>query len=190
MLCNWLRVLGTAERSQVDQPIRQSLHPIVPLLDACKTEPQPLALICPRKGPLDLHPPGMAPRLAQPLAPTRGALAVAGGLCEIGEHIRMKYARAMRSGGKAAVEMDIRASAVPPDLFRHLFPRFQALRSQDHGRLMDGCHRQGRQHGARVVGHGDALLSCLGLVARVATAIAPFGATVLGPSPWSTRRAS
>jgi hypothetical protein len=34
---NWLRVLGTAERSQVDQRIRQQLHPIVQLLDAFKT---------------------------------------------------------------------------------------------------------------------------------------------------------
>jgi hypothetical protein len=32
-----LRVLGTAERSQVDQRIRQQLHPIVPLLDTFKT---------------------------------------------------------------------------------------------------------------------------------------------------------
>jgi hypothetical protein len=30
---NWLRVLGTTERPQVDQGIRHQLHPIVPLLD-------------------------------------------------------------------------------------------------------------------------------------------------------------
>jgi len=30
---NWLQVLDTAERSQVDQRIRQQLHPIVPVLD-------------------------------------------------------------------------------------------------------------------------------------------------------------
>ena len=35
---NWLRVLGTAERSQVDQRIRQQLHAIVSLLDAFKAE--------------------------------------------------------------------------------------------------------------------------------------------------------
>ena len=31
---NWLRVLGTAERSQIDQGVRHQLHAIVPLLDA------------------------------------------------------------------------------------------------------------------------------------------------------------
>jgi hypothetical protein len=35
---NWLRVLDTAKRSQVDQRIRQQFHAIVPLLDAFKTE--------------------------------------------------------------------------------------------------------------------------------------------------------
>ena len=52
---NWLRVLGTAERSQVDQRIHPQLHPIVPLLDAFKTEQQPLELVLPRKGPLDSY---------------------------------------------------------------------------------------------------------------------------------------
>ena len=38
-LCsNWLRVLDPAERSQVDQRIRQQLHPIVPPLDTFKSE--------------------------------------------------------------------------------------------------------------------------------------------------------
>ena len=35
---NWLRVLDTAERAQVDQRVRQQLHAIVPLLDAFKAE--------------------------------------------------------------------------------------------------------------------------------------------------------
>jgi Type II intron maturase len=38
LLYNWLRVLGTAELAQVNQRIRQQLHPIVPLLDAFKTQ--------------------------------------------------------------------------------------------------------------------------------------------------------
>ena len=53
---NWLRVLDTTERSQVDQRIRQQLHPIVPVLDAFKAEQQPLEFVLPRKGPLDTHP--------------------------------------------------------------------------------------------------------------------------------------
>ena len=52
---NWLQVSGTAERSQLDQRVRHQLHAIVPLLDAFKTEQQPLELIFPRKGPLDPH---------------------------------------------------------------------------------------------------------------------------------------
>ena len=39
---NWLRVLDTAKRSQVDQRIRQQLHAIVPLLDTFKAEQQAL----------------------------------------------------------------------------------------------------------------------------------------------------
>jgi hypothetical protein len=31
---NWLRVLGTAERSQIHQCVRHQLRAIVPLLDA------------------------------------------------------------------------------------------------------------------------------------------------------------
>src|SRR2546425_3007270 len=63
----WLRVLGTAERSQVDQRIRQQLHPIVPLLDAFKTKQQPLKLIFPRKGPIDTHRTGCKFSVAQTL---------------------------------------------------------------------------------------------------------------------------
>jgi hypothetical protein len=42
LLFNWLRVLDTAERPQIDQGIGQQLHPIMSLLDAFKSEQQPL----------------------------------------------------------------------------------------------------------------------------------------------------
>src|SRR5262245_38200166 len=103
---------------------------------------------------------------------------------------RVKNALAIRSGVKATVEIDISTSEVQPDLLHHFFQCFQALREQDHVRLIDGCHEKGSQHVAMVVGHGDDLLSFLVLVARVADAIAPFLATVLVPSPWSTLRSS
>src|SRR2546427_8966903 len=86
---NWLQVLGTAERSQVDQRVRQQLHAIVPLLDAFKAEQESLALGFPRKGPFDAHPQGMDGFVAQPLTPTRGRCAVAGMLFEVGAHPRM-----------------------------------------------------------------------------------------------------
>ena len=35
---NWLQVLGTTERSQVDHRVGQQLHAIMPLLDAFKSE--------------------------------------------------------------------------------------------------------------------------------------------------------
>src|SRR5467141_4125138 len=52
---NWLRVLGTAKCSQVDQRVGHQLHAIVPLLDAFKSEQQPLELVFPRQRPLDPH---------------------------------------------------------------------------------------------------------------------------------------
>ena len=70
---NWLRVLDTAERSQVDQRVRHQLHAIVPLLDTFKTEQQPLELVFPRKGPFDTHPQRMDGGVEQPLAPALGA---------------------------------------------------------------------------------------------------------------------
>ena len=54
-LFNWLRVLDTAEGSQVDQRVCQQLHAIMPLLDAFKSEQQPFEFIFPRKGALDSH---------------------------------------------------------------------------------------------------------------------------------------
>src|SRR5262249_40466345 len=42
---NWLRVLDTAERPQIDQGIGHHLHPIVSLLDTFKAEQQPLELV-------------------------------------------------------------------------------------------------------------------------------------------------
>ena len=39
---NWLQVLDTAERPQIDQGICHQLHPIVSLLDTCKAAQEPL----------------------------------------------------------------------------------------------------------------------------------------------------
>src|SRR5262245_40675149 len=56
LIINWLRVLDTAERPQIDQGIGHQLHPIVSLLDAFKSKQQSLELVFPRKGALDTHP--------------------------------------------------------------------------------------------------------------------------------------
>ena len=55
IMVNWLRVLDTTKCSQVDHRVCQQLHAIMPLLDAFKSEQQPLEFVLPRKGPLDPH---------------------------------------------------------------------------------------------------------------------------------------
>src|SRR5262245_35807108 len=47
---NWLRVLGTAELSQIDQGVRQQFHAKMSLLQVFKPEQQPLEFVLPRKG--------------------------------------------------------------------------------------------------------------------------------------------
>src|SRR5262249_17468610 len=124
----------------------------------------------------------------EPLTPTLGALAVTGMLFDVGDHAGIENARAIRSGVKAAVKIDISASQVQPDLFGHAFQCFQTVREQHHIRFIHGSHGNGSSHIAMVVGHGDDLLAFLVFMARVANAIAPFLATVLVPSPWRIRR--
>jgi hypothetical protein len=75
-MTNWLRVLGTTERPQVDQGIGHHLHPIVPLLNALKPQEEPLELVFPRKGPLDPHPQRMNGFVEEALASTLRALTV------------------------------------------------------------------------------------------------------------------
>jgi hypothetical protein len=183
---NWLRVLGTAERSQVDQRVRHHLHAIVPLLEAFKAEQHPLELVFPRKRPLDAHASRMDGGVEQPLPPTFGVLAVARILWDVRDHTGIENALPIPCGIKAAVEIDLSASAVQPDLFGHWLQGVQTLGQQDHVRLIDRCHGKGSPHIPIVVGHGKDLLPFLRLVARVANASTPFLATVLVPSSWST----
>ena len=83
---NWLRVLDTTECSQVDQRVGQQLHRIVSLLDAFKSEQQPLELIFPGKGPFDPHPQGMNGFIEESLASTLGRFAIAGILFNVRDH--------------------------------------------------------------------------------------------------------
>lgn len=50
---NSLRILSTAERSQVDHCVPKERHSIVPLLKAFTSEPPPLARVFSRLGALD-----------------------------------------------------------------------------------------------------------------------------------------
>src|SRR5215471_17423553 len=87
---------------------------------------------------------------------------------------------------KAAIEIERGSSEIQPDLFGHLFQRFQAFREQDHVGLVARSHRDRREDGAMMVDDGHDLVALLMFVVRVANPIAPFLATVLVPSPWST----
>ena len=137
---NWLRVLATAERSQVDHRVPQQLHPVVPLLDAFKSEQQALELIFPRKGALDTQASRMDHGVEEPLAPTLGALAVTGILFDVGDHAGIENALPILRSIKAAIEIEIGSSEVQPDLCGHLFERFQALGEQDHVCFVDRSH--------------------------------------------------
>src|SRR5215471_11598318 len=126
----------------------------------------------------------------EPLAPTLGAPAVAGILGDVGDQARIENALPIMHRIKAAIQIEIGPSEVQPDLFGHLFQRLQAFRKQDHVGLIARSHRDRREDVAMIVDDGNDFLALLMFVARVAHAIAPFLATVLVPSPWSTVRSS
>ena len=137
---NWLRVLDTTERSQVNQRIRHQLHAIVPLLDAFKSEQQSFELIFPREGPFDTHPQRMNGFVEEAFASALGRLAVAGILWDVGDHAGIENALAVVCGIKAAIEVKVGAFQVQPDLLGHLLSGVQPLRQQHHVRLIDGSN--------------------------------------------------
>jgi hypothetical protein len=102
---NWLRVLDTAECSQVDQRVRQQLLAIVPLLDAFTAEPPPLARVFPGKGPLDTQAARVEGSVEQPLPPALGVLAVAGLLGDGGDQAGIEDALPLARGVKAAIQV-------------------------------------------------------------------------------------
>jgi hypothetical protein len=107
---------------------------------------------------------------------------------DVGDHAGREHARAMVRGIKTGVEIDRGVAAVQTDRGGHLLERCAPLREPHHLRLMDRCDGAWRSHLAMVGRPGDALLPGVVLRARVAAPIAPFGATVCVPSPWSTPR--
>jgi hypothetical protein len=117
----------------------------------------------------------------EPLAPTFGALAVAGILWNAGDHAGIEDALPIMRGVKAAIEVEIGASEVHPDFFGHLLQGGQALWEQDHIGCIDGRHGDWRYDVAMVIRDRDDFLPLLVFVAGVADPIAPFLATVLVP---------
>ena len=155
-----------------------------------KTKEQPLEFILPGECPIDASPQSMDGGIEEPLTPSLGALAVAGILCDVRDHSGIENTLAIVRGVKSGVEIQLRSSKLQPDHFGHPLQGFQTIGQQDHVRLVDWSYREWREHITVVVCDGDDLLPLLVLVARVANPIAPFLATVLVPSPCSTRRSS
>jgi len=105
-----------------------NFHPRVPLLEAFKTEHQPLACVFARQGPFDPHPHRMDGSVEASLAPALGHLALARTLCDVGDEARMEHAMPMACGITAAIEVAGGASQVSPDLLGHLLQGFEPLR--------------------------------------------------------------
>jgi hypothetical protein len=114
---NWLRVLGTAELSHIDQGVRQQFHAEMSLLNALKTKEEPFEFIRPRKGSVDASPQRMEGCIEEPFAPSLGAFAVAGILFDVRDHSSIENALAIVRGIKASVEIQIGSSKVQSDHF-------------------------------------------------------------------------
>jgi hypothetical protein len=187
---NWLRVLGTAELPHIDQGVRHPFHAKMSLLNMFKTQEEPLELIFPGKGPIDLRPQRLDGGIEQPLSPALQVLSMARIRFDVWDHASIEETLTRVRGINASVEIQRGSSEVQTDRFGHSLQGFQSFWQQDHIRLMDGSHWAWRDDRAMVVGHGDTLLALLMCVARGANAIPPFWAMVLVPSPWRTRRSS
>src|SRR5215510_2664408 len=187
---NWLRVLGTTELPHIDQGVGQQFHAKVSLLQVFKTKQHSLEFILPRKGPSDTCSQRMDGGIEEPLAPALGLPAVAGILFDVGNHAGIENALAIVRRIKASVEIQIGSPKIQTDRFGHPLQGFETRRQQHHVRLIDGSHREWRQHIAMVVSDGYDLLALLVFVTRVTNPVSPFLATVLVPSPWSIRTSS
>ena len=84
-----------------------------------------------------------------------GVLAVPGILCDVGDQARIENALPIVRRIKATIKVEISASQVQPNLFGHLLQGLQTLSATAPCRLIDGSHREWRQHIAMIVGYGE-----------------------------------
>jgi hypothetical protein len=103
--------------------------------------------------------------MEEALASTLGALAMTGILCDVGDHTGIENALPITCRIKAAIEINIGASEVHPDLFGHLLQSFETRWKQHHVRCIHESDWQGCEDVAMVVGDGDDLLPFLMLIA-------------------------
>src|SRR4029450_4317550 len=153
---NWLRVLGTAELPHIDQGVRQQFHAKMSLLNMFKTQEESLELVLPRKSPLHTSSHGMDRFIEQTLSSPLPVLSIARILFDVGDHAGIENALAIVRGIKASVEIQIGSSKVQTGRFGYPLSGLQTLGQQAHVRLIDGSHREGRQHIAMSVKIGRA----------------------------------
>ena len=124
---NWLRVLGTAELPHIDQGVGHQFHAKMSLLNRFKPQKEPLELIFPCKGPIDLRPQRMDGGIEQTLSPALHALSIARILFNVRDHARIEDTLTIVRGIKASVEIQISSSELQTDRFGHSLQGFQSL---------------------------------------------------------------
>jgi len=82
-------------------------------------------------------------RKSQALASALGALTVPGILGDVGDQARIEDALPIVRGIKAAIEVEVGASQVEPDLLGHLLQGLQALGKEPHIRFVHGRNGDG-----------------------------------------------
>ena len=122
-----------------------------------KTQEESLELVLPRKGPIHTSSQGMDRCIEHTRSSSLHVLSIARILFDTGDHARIEYARAIVRGIKSSVEIQLGSSKVQTGRFGYPLSGLQTLGQQAHVRLMDGSHREGRQHIAMSVSHGDVL---------------------------------
>jgi hypothetical protein len=84
----------------------------MPLLDAFKSEQQPLEFVLPGKGALDTHPQRMHGGVEQAFASALGVLPVAGILFDVGNHAGIENALPIVRGIKTTIEVKVGSTEV------------------------------------------------------------------------------
>ena len=128
--------------------------------------------------------------IEQTLPPALRGLPVSRVFVDVWDEPRVDDRFAVMPGIKPAIEIEIRAVDFQIRQSGHALQGVQSVRKEHGIRFVHRRYGKRGQHKAVVLDDREDLLALLMFVAGIADAIAPFLATVLVPSPWSTRRLS
>jgi hypothetical protein len=162
----------------------------MPLLNVFKTKQHPLEFILPRKGPIDTFSQGMDRFVEQTLSSSLRLLSMTRILLNVRDQPSIENTLAIVRGIKSRIEIQIGPYECQTNGFGDQLQASQALRPQHHVGGIHWCDGAWRDDIAMVIGNGYNLLALLMFIARIPDAIPPFFATVLVPSPCSTRTSS